>query len=370
MNDFLSALEKKLLQTQFNNLGIENYDELRFGRFPVENKLKTSTFIKIKNIIKKNIRYYKRQILIGQQEFIKKYTPPLQVIYELLNIEDKKLLVDLIAFRILGYQKVKLPRNNKEYQNAIEISKTLVKDNDIYNPRFFHFVLQKCDLQKIGYNIALYNTISGVAIDFIIEQYAFKVKGETIVAAEKADIVLDIGACWGDTALYFANKTGKQGKVYSFEFIPDNIKVFNMNISLNPNLKEQIDLIQQPVSNKSGNKIYYSDNGPGSKIEFEPFVGQTGFATTISIDDFVKQNNVNKVDFIKMDIEGAEPFALKGAIETIKKFKPKLAIAIYHSIDDLINIPIWINALNLGYKLYLGHYTIHLEETIIFAKVE
>lgn len=69
-----------------------------------------------------------------------------------------------------------------------------------------------------------------------------------------------------------------------------------------------------------------------------------------------------------MDIEGAEPFALQGAIETIKKHKPKLAIAIYHSMDDFTNIPKWILDLNLGYEIYLGHYTIHAEETICFAK--
>jgi FkbM family methyltransferase len=183
-------------------------------------------------------------------------------------------------------------------------------------------------------------------------------------------VVLDIGACWGDSALYFACKTGEYGKVYSFEFIPDNIKLFTLNISLNPNLMRLIELIQQPVSNKSGDKIYFSDNGPGSKIEYEPFIGQSGQATTISIDDFVSNNTIDKVDFIKMDIEGAEPVALDGAIETIKRFKPKLAIAIYHSMDDFVNIPAWIINLNLGYKLYIGHYTIHSEETIIFAKIE
>ena len=107
-----------------------------------------------------------------------------------------------------------------------------------------------------------------------------------------------------------------------------------------------------------------------SKIEFEPFIDQTGFTTTISIDDFVNNNGLEKVDFIKMDIEGAECSALEGAVETIMKFKPKLAIAIYHSMDDMVNIPNWINDLNLGYKLYLGHYTIHAEETVIFAKAE
>ena len=68
-----------------------------------------------------------------------------------------------------------------------------------------------------------------------------------------------------------------------------------------------------------------------------------------------------------MDIEGAELLALNGAIETIKKFKPKLAIAIYHSMSDFISIPKWIDDLNLGYKLYLDHYTIHTEETILYA---
>jgi FkbM family methyltransferase len=181
---------------------------------------------------------------------------------------------------------------------------------------------------------------------------------------------MDLGACWGDSALYFAWKTGEHGKVYSFEFIPDNIKLFNLNISLNPYLKKQIELIQQPVSNKSNDEIYFIDNGPGSRIEYAPFVGHKGQATTISIDDFVTNNNITKVDFIKMDIEGAEPAALKGAIETIKKFKPKLAIPIYHSMDDFVSIPNWITGLNLGYKLYMNHYTIHSEETVIFAKVE
>ena len=69
-----------------------------------------------------------------------------------------------------------------------------------------------------------------------------------------------------------------------------------------------------------------------------------------------------------MDIEGSETAALIGAIETIKKFKPKLAIAIYHSVDDLVNIPTWILNLDLDYEIFIGHYTIHAEETVCFAK--
>ena len=160
--------------------------------------------------------------------------------------------------------------------------------------------------------------------------------------------------------------------VYSFEFIPSNISVFKKNLSLNPHLKNRIKLVQKPLSDVSDNSYYFKDVGPGSKIDAEQFEGYDGIITSISIDDFVEEYNLTSVDYIKMDIEGAEPIALKGAIETIKKFKPKLAIAIYHStgkhgMDDFVNIPAYINNLDLGYKLYLGHYTIHSEETVLFA---
>lgn len=368
MNYFKNDLKRKLLQSQYNNFGIENYDEHRFGNFPKVNLTLPDTLVKIKRLIKKTIGYKKRQFLNAHIEILIRYEDGLQRIYELIDSKGKKLLVDIIAYRLLGYKKVRLIRNNTEYWRAIKLANSLADKNDIYDPHFLHFILQKFNLGKIGYDIQLYFSGLGVATDFIFEQYTYRSGNNTIVAVDKGDVVLDLGAFLGDTALYFAHRTGKHGKVYSFEFIPDNIKMFNLNISFNPNLFKQIELLQYPVSNISGDKIYFKYNGPGSNIEFEPFEGQAGFATTISIDDFVKTNYIDKVDFIKMDIEGAEPLALKGAINTIKRFKPKLAIAIYHSMDEFVNIPNWITGLNLGYKLYLGHYSIHSEETIIFAK--
>ena len=181
------------------------------------------------------------------------------------------------------------------------------------------------------------------------------------------DVVLDCGACFGDTALYFAHKTGASGKVFSFEFIPDNIEIFKKNVSLNPELTNRIELVDLPLWSVSGKTVYYVAFGPASQVSFEPIKGATGTTITTTIDDVVKDKKIAKVDFIKMDIEGAELNALQGAIETIRVCKPKLAITLYHRPEDFGNITRYIHELNLGYKFYLGHYTIHQEETVLFA---
>jgi FkbM family methyltransferase len=369
MGNFKNSLEKKLLVSRYNDFGIENYDINRFGDVFNASYARQGVLYGIKKHIKLLIGYKEEQSLKAHTEFILKYNDSLQRIYEQINPAGRKLLIEIIAYRLLGYKKIKLSRNCKKYWKAIALAHSLTNPDDVYDPHFLHFILHKCDLTQIGYDVRLYFTGPGVAVDYILEQYAYKSGNKSIVEVEKGDIVFDLGACWGDTALYFAFKTGESGRVYSFEFIPDNIKLFNLNLSLNPNLKGRIELIRFPVSERSGNIIYFDNNGPGSKIQSEPHERQTEISSTVSIDDIVRKYSIAKVDFIKMDIEGSELCALEGALETIRNFKPKLAISIYHSIDDFVNIPIWILELNLGYKLYLDHFTIHSEETIIFAKV-
>ncbi len=378
MSNFKKALDKKIIQSLKNNYGVENYDEYRFGKYPVN--INDDLHIKVKKpinfvdssrkIVKKIIGFnpHKKAYITSGHNLVNPYLKEIQKIWDTISSLDRELLVSLMTYKILGYKKVKLARNNLAYWEAIKTAKSLSNPDDTYDPHFMHFVLEKFDIKPIGYDIKLYFFGSGVAIDYIIEQYAYKVNENYIVQAEVGDVVLDIGGCWGDTALYFAHKVGINGKVYSFEFIPDNIKLFRLNTCFNPELVSQIELIPHPVSNSSGQTIYFKDNGPGSSVAFEPFDEQTGTASTLSIDDFVKLNNINSIDFIKMDIEGAESLALEGAIETIKRFRPKLAIAIYHSMDDFVNIPNWILNLGLDYEIFIGHYTIHAEETICFAK--
>lgn len=74
-----------------------------------------------------------------------------------------------------------------------------------------------------------------------------------------------------------------------------------------------------------------------------------------------------EVTFIKLDIEGSELEAIKGAKEIIRKFRPKIAVCLYHKPEDLWEIPRYILELVPDYKLYIRHYTTYLYETVLYA---
>jgi len=86
-----------------------------------------------------------------------------------------------------------------------------------------------------------------------------------------------------------------------------------------------------------------------------------------SIDSVLASGEIPRLDFIKMDIEGSELAALTGASEALRKWKPRLAISLYHRAQDLFEIPLWLDSLGLGYRFFLDHYSIHHEETVLYA---
>ena len=83
----------------------------------------------------------------------------------------------------------------------------------------------------------------------------------------------------------------------------------------------------------------------------------------IRIDDVIE----GRASFIKMDIEGSEAAAIRGAQKLIKAYKPKCAISIYHRPDDLWTIPELLLEYNPDYTFYLRHYSLGWGETILYA---
>lgn len=360
---------KQEIFLDFGNKYKDNYDFYRFGQSVLARNqkfgLKKSLFefLSRKNFVKLEKAF---QLFDKVEEFESNFS----YLYEnLYNKASRDLLVKIAAFRILGHEKVKLPLNTPSYWKELnDIQKLKVKGEQII-PNFKHFILDKFDLTSKGYPIQLFFSDFGVYADFFIKQYEY-VDKEITIKAEKGDVVIDAGGCWGDTALYFANEIGRDGKVYSFEFIPKNLDIFQKNIQLNPQISLSVEIIPQPLWAQSRLNFYYIDKGPASKIFFEKKSEASGKVESISIDDFISQRGLKKLDFIKMDIEGAEYEVLQGANRTIKQYSPKLAISLYHSIQDFNRIPKLIKSINPDYKLFLSHATIHAEETVLFAIIE
>ena len=90
---------------------------------------------------------------------------------------------------------------------------------------------------------------------------------------------------------------------------------------------------------------------------------------SIELDRFAAQKDI-RINFIKMDIEGAEPNALRGAAETIKRDRPALQICLYHSPEHLWEIPEFIKSLVPEYTFYIGHHSISRGETVLYATCE
>ncbi|MBE6033254.1 MAG: FkbM family methyltransferase [Clostridiales bacterium] len=84
---------------------------------------------------------------------------------------------------------------------------------------------------------------------------------------------------------------------------------------------------------------------------------------TVKLDDEVS----GKVDLIALDVEGSEEKALWGSKKIIEQYKPKLAICVYHSLQDYIDIPMKILELNPNYKLYFRHHSAASIESVVYA---
>jgi FkbM family methyltransferase len=186
--------------------------------------------------------------------------------------------------------------------------------------------------------------------------------------------VLDAGGCWGTTALYFASLVGPEGRVYSFEFDPESLEVFRANLALNPELGRRIELIEWALWDRAGETVAFTQAGRMTTVHAvrgdagaAPAGDAASVVATTTIDQFVERTGLERVDYIKMDVEGAELNVLRGAAHTIERFAPKLAIAAYHKDDDLVRIPDAIAAFDAEYRFYLQTFSPVEEETVLFA---
>lgn len=168
--------------------------------------------------------------------------------------------------------------------------------------------------------------------------------GRFDVTVKEGDVVIDAGAWVGDFGAYSASRGAL---AYCFEPASVMYGLLCETAKLNENKIVPIKLAlgdEDSVGFISG-----GDGGASSAKISSDKMGEEIWVTTL--DSFVKEHNLERVDFIKSDIEGFERNLLMGARETLRKFAPKLAICTYHLPDDPIVLAQIIKEANPNYKI-------------------
>ena len=167
-----------------------------------------------------------------------------------------------------------------------------------------------------------------------------------LISISNEEIFVDLGAWKGDTIDDYIQTYGSESfkKIYTYEIVEDNVKILENKFGKD----SRIIIRPVGVSDKKG-IMYLSDNGTS---DAQSLLNSGNIKVeTVTLDDDIKE----KITFLKMDIEGAEKNALLGAKNHIKNDLPKLAISIYHSNDDLIDIFKLIKEIQPNYRFYLRY---------------
>lgn len=181
-------------------------------------------------------------------------------------------------------------------------------------------------------------------------------ENEIIVNAGCLDCKTDIEMIkWGQ---------GNVKKIFAIEPDPNSARLCRKVIAEN-SIGNIVTLVEKGAwSRKKILKINSSPDAIGSGK-----IGKWGGGgrTTIEADAIDNIVGEEAITFIKMDIEGAELQALKGAKRTIFRNKPKLAICIYHNDSDIYRIPAYILSIVPEYRFYIRHYNSNAWETVLYA---
>ncbi len=170
-----------------------------------------------------------------------------------------------------------------------------------------------------------------------------------IIKLNKNEVFIDGGAYNGDTLLNFITKVnGRFKKCFSFE--PDTKNYSKLNKFIQDNELKNIFIYKKGLFSRDGFETFLSQER-SSRINNN--IGKEEIEV-IKLDNFLENE---KVSFIKMDIEGAELEALHGAKNIINNNEPKLAICIYHKLNDLWEIPLFINSLSPEYKIFIRQHS-------------
>ena len=193
---------------------------------------------------------------------------------------------------------------------------------------------------------------------------------------DRVKLAIEGGVFDGSTALGFLKRMPPGSQLIGFEPLSEIYESSPVKKVLDQQFPDAVTIETAALWNNSQTLHFerdVEDTGHltgGSKV-VEKFMAITETCTVpgIALDDYVREKGFDKVDFIKMDIEGAEVEALRGARETIIKHRPQMAICIYHTNEHVYQIPLLIAEFVDNYQFHLGHYSHELFGDSVFYAI-
>jgi len=157
---------------------------------------------------------------------------------------SKNILIRIMVAKIYGFNKIIVSPKIYKFWNkfSVDFFLKLKQEKEILIAGGYELHLY--DLNKINFPLKLFSNDEFIGYIYLLQQYKYNHK--KVIEVHEGDVVIDGGGCFGETALYFATKVGNLGRVHTFEFIDSNIKILQKNLSLNPELKHIVELIEFP----------------------------------------------------------------------------------------------------------------------------
>ena len=218
--------------------------------------------------------------------------------------------------------------------------------------RLYKLLDDECSRETL-INILAYRLTADISFMF---DYKVRLKEQFMedFMSYRNEVFVDAGGFDGDTTEEFCRNYPDYRRILFFEPSPHNMA------NARCRLKEFRDIVYFEIG---------LSDVPG-KLKFNPEAGSASAvcndADTFIVVDALDSLVNDSVSAIKVDLEGWDLTALKGAANTIRKHRPKLAVSVYHAANDFLDIPEYIRSIHPDYKVRLRHYTQGWSESVMF----
>lgn len=263
----------------------------------------------------------------------------------------KRMFGDMVVLLCFGTPLKSVLENIKKIasENTLFAPDVPVWGGPLFNSQFYEenkssldavYNMLADDTSKLVFENTVKYKLSG-EIDYLFNCETDNEEAYKFLNLSDNEVFVDLGAYRGDTVMEFISHTNGYNGIIAVE--PDK-KTFKKLISNTENLKN-FTAYNAAVCNTDNGVRFSSEGSRGSGI------GAGDFIESVTVDSIAN----NGCTYIKMDVEGAELLAINGAINTIKKYHPKMKIAAYHKSEDIFKIPLAVKNIHPHYKVYMRH---------------